>query len=219
MRNPSEDANETLRQRLVVERYSWGDEYCGTREELVAAAVVRQGMFPGDTGMGKTSYTHRGPPKISVRRKNKRQFDVTIHCEREERVRRYEIEQAHAELERAQADEAKDLDWLPESADDFRGRAITYLQETLRSRRSFIEILGAGYHFTAQAWKELDEAISDAIGDFAETPIHYKGAERRAFIAKVKQRTAKADPFYQSQMMAIVAAAAGQSPESEASHG
>jgi hypothetical protein len=92
------DAREALRQRLLDQRLWWGDIYIGTREQVIAAGFLSEGMFPGDPGIGAHGATFKdgvrvlrgqkrdGPNKVRVTWKSKRTktFEIWVELGPEE---------------------------------------------------------------------------------------------------------------------------------------
>lgn len=56
------------RHRIFASRWIYGVFYDGTREELLAAGVVREGEFPGDPGRAKRTYEIDAQRKIHLHR-------------------------------------------------------------------------------------------------------------------------------------------------------
>lgn len=77
------------------------DDYIGTKEQLIAAGLAKQGQFPGDPGRGKmmVSYDPSGRAVgqgrsrnggIQIRRAGRSRFCVSVRVQDEERERRYQ---------------------------------------------------------------------------------------------------------------------------------
>ena len=200
-----------LRARLFHERYWWFDKYRGTKDELIAAGLLRDGMFPGDPGMGKTMTTHKArntEPRLQVSRQNKRIFVLRVICDDAERERRRDADAAQEAAEAARAQERVELDGLPVSSDDFRKRAVHFLRGMHAIEVKWVTKFAKGYRFNRAAFDEYEETITEAIEELASAPVCFNRDERAAFVAEIKQQTAQADPGYQSMLATIVAGAA-----------
>ena len=181
---------------LRLERYVHSDYYHGMREQITAAGVAADGMFPGDTGRSKTSVTFKGPPALQIQRKSQRRFVVRISVSDDEYTRRRENADAARALVEAQTKAEDEIRELPASRASYHRLLI----HRFRSCVALFQVLsdGAGYAAVdTESRRDIDWALGEAQRAVERAGIVFNADQRAVRISKIKARVAGADASFQ----------------------
>lgn len=192
---------------LLRHSYSHSDYYLGTRDQLIAAGLVTDGMFPGDPGRNKVSQKHAGPPVISIAKRSRTTFEVRVNMDDDEANRRQEREAARQALALADGRRRAELDALPKSAAGYRGRVLALFVDLMEFSIDHAKRAGVGYHFDADAMDEFESALSDAVAALRNGRVLFDSAARQQRLAEIQREAANIDGGFQTFMAGIAAAA------------
>lgn len=189
--------------------------YMGTPAQFIASGLLTQEQIPNEPGCPKIRVFRFGNPddrrdyKVTLCLKS-RLIKLSVARLNEEDLARgrekYDREGAARRFKKAKLEEAKELDWLPVSANDYATRTVAYLRGVVTVPRKMLTAFGQGYSFDRASLDALEEAIEEALDDFeASARVTYRKDVRDQCVASVKAKTAQADPAFKSMMAVIVA--------------
>lgn len=176
---------------LTFAEYPWGQHWTGRADALVAHGLLSHEDFPGSHGKRKTVASwSEGGDLIKVYKTSARRFEIQIHFGPE----RLAAREARRKANSALRDLEQALEIWPDSAKRFRELAVRLARH--KGDREFIEDIGCGYRFSAETWREYEEAIEDALHVLFAAPVTFDKAVRARAVAKYRRSAAEADPAF-----------------------
>lgn len=172
------------RKPLLLERYSWGDYYNGTLEQLAAARVIdetvakraageapRYASMTFDLPAGGSLKINRNGNRFIVRHQfNKEQ--VRLRREHEERIARYEAKQ-------------KFLACLPSNASAYRADVRRLCEFPIAAiRNTLIQHHSNGYRLSGDVQADVSDALATIADALRDGEVEYEPALRQEQLAQ-----------------------------------
>ncbi len=177
---------------LLDSEYCWGRIYRGSREQLLAAGIVKENQLPGEPGVNaKTQLQTQTPDghRLKIRRQHKR-FEVWWRFS-EDDIR---IRENKERLDKALQQEKRLLSTMPCSHEQYRKKiSLFVVEEMFKIRFRLLEHGCGGYCYAPEVLQQFDEAVAEIKVTLDEGRTFFNERHRRADIAEIRALTAKAD--------------------------
>lgn len=209
----------------------WTDDYLGTKDQLIAAGLAKEGQFPGDPGGNKVmaSFDEYGSPlrrqprggyvagSIHIQRASRGRFCVSVTLPEDEGKRRSAA--AHVErearLERKKAEESAKtdvrlmeslLDLMPKTHEAFLKAAVDDLSQLINGYFTTYMVDGAnrgGFCFSRETHDEFYEAATDLLTLVERGSSFYDPIARTRRLIEARAKVARLDAPFQRFLQSV----------------
>jgi hypothetical protein len=197
----------SLRRTLCVRRYAHMDVYRGSRVQFIAAALLKDGEFPGDYGRNLTQQTYKRPLKRVVTRRGRDWYELAFYLAPEEKAKRQAALAGQLAAARARVEIDARLTALPASADAFRDEICDLFDVLLVGARNALDREGGGYRFDDETRERIEDALSVVTDAVRDGPIEFDRAERERRLREIRIEVARGDSDFQAMLARIGAIA------------
>lgn len=197
---------------VEIDECPWNRQYIGTREALIAAGLACDGSFPGEPGQRKTvGYAQHAGRKLRIKRAGKAKFVAQIDFTKAET----EALLQRAEVAKVLQREREHIDWLPKSAEDFRGRAIRFFDAVGVAYLNVMADGIGGYKVSEEGRMSVIASIAEARECLELATIDFSRAGRERVIHDIRAAAAKDNPAVRAMVDALIAGAHASTDQAE----
>lgn len=199
-----------------INNYAWGKIYRGTKQELIDLGIMQNGWFPGEHGNNTTSlrvWTKENKSHVVINKcshqlardenliyvkKIGNKFEVITHYT----IEIYEINKAKEKrlynLAKALDDEKVQLSKLATSANEAKGRYLTFMQSMTGGLIGQMELGRDGYYFDDETIEKLKLICNEIHELLNEGKVSLNKKARDNLVLKIKLKKVGLDSGFSS---------------------